>query len=106
MKALAATGANLILMIIDTCYAGNAFDALVQVNNHFRASPPARERSWFGMLVACGPEAVRQRLLGPALQRLLRDGPRRDGEHAQDIRRRWSVHQRLIRGDDLFDALI
>lgn len=67
MKALAATGANLILMIIDTCYAGNAFDALVQVNNHFRASPPARERSWFGMLVACGPEAVRQRLLGPAL---------------------------------------
>ena len=39
-------------------------------------------------------------------QRLLRDGPRRDGEHAQDIRRRWSVHQRLIRGDDLFDALI
>jgi hypothetical protein len=36
---VAATGANQILVIIDTCYAGNAVDAVVQIYNHFRRSP-------------------------------------------------------------------
>jgi hypothetical protein len=58
------------------------------------------------VLAACGPEKVRQHLLGPALERLLRDGPRPDGAYAEDIRRRWSTHHRLIRGNDLCDALI
>ncbi|MGQ9411148.1 caspase family protein [Mycolicibacterium gilvum] len=103
---VAATGANQILFIVDTCYAGNAVDAVVRLYNHFRHNPPGGEWCWFGLLAACGPEKVRQHVLGPALERLLRDGPRVDGPHADDLRRRWSTHHRLIRGDDLWDALI
>jgi Caspase domain len=103
---VAATGANQILFIVDTCHAGNAVDSVVRLYNHFRVNPPAGEWCWFGLLAACGPEKVRQHLLGPALERLLRDGPRPDGPHADDIRRRWSTHHRFIRGDDLWDALI
>jgi tetratricopeptide (TPR) repeat protein len=103
---VAATGANQILFIVDTCYAGNAVDSVVRLYNHFRVNPPAGERCWFGLLAACGPEKVRQRVLGPALERLLREGPRPDRPGADDIRRRWSTHHRLIRGDDLWDALI
>ncbi len=102
----AATGASQILVIIDTCYAGNAVDAVVQIYNHFRVNPPAGQWCWFGLLAACGPEKVRQHQLGSQLERLLRDGPRPDGPHADDIRRRWSTHHRFIRGDDLWDALI
>ena len=103
---VAATGANQILLIIDTCYAGNAVDAVVQIYNHFRVNPPVGEWCWFGLLAACGPEKVRQHQLGPQLERLLRDGPRPGGPDAEDIRRRWSTHHRFIRGDDLWDALI
>jgi tetratricopeptide (TPR) repeat protein len=103
---VAATGANQILFIVDTCYSGNAVDSVVRLYNHFRVNPPAGERCWFGLLAACGPEKVRQRVLGPALERLLREGPRPDRPGADDIRRRWSTHHRLIRGDDLWDALI
>lgn len=103
---VAATGANQILMIIDTCYAGNAVDAVKQVENHFRGKPPAGDWCWFGLLAACGPEKVRQHQLARQLGRLLKDGPSPEGPHAEDIRRRWSTHHRLIRGDDLWDALI
>ncbi|BBX47688.1 hypothetical protein GCM10009641_18860 [Mycobacterium cookii] len=103
---VAATGAHQILFIVDTCHAGNAVDSVVRLYNHFRVNPPAGQWCWFGLLAACGPEKVRQHVLGPALERLLRDGPRPDGAHAQDIRRRWSTHHRMIRGDDLWDALI
>lgn len=88
---VAATGANQILFIVDTCHAGNAVDSVVGLYNHFRVNPPAGEWCWFGLLAACGPEKVRQHVLGPALERLLRDGPRPDGPHADDIRRRWST---------------
>ena len=102
----AATGANQILLIVDTCYAGNAVNAVAQIYNHFRINPPAGEWYWFGLLAACGPEKVRQHQLGPQLERLLQEGPRPNGPNAEDIRRRWSTHHRFIRGDDLWDALI
>jgi len=103
---VAATGANQILVIIDTCYAGNAIDAVALIYNYFRLNPPAGEWCWFGLLAACGNEKIRQHQLGPELERLLRDGPHGDSPHADDIRRRWSIHHRFIRGDDLCDALI
>lgn len=103
---IAATGASQILVIIDTCYAGNAVDAILRIYNYFRVSPPAGEWCWFGLLAACGPEKVRQHQLGSQLERLLREGPRPDSPYTADIRRRWSTHHRFIRGDDLWDALI
>jgi len=63
----AATGANQILFVIDTCFAGNALHALAQVKAHMRERPPAGEPSWFGMLFACDAETVRQHLLLPTL---------------------------------------
>lgn len=103
---VAATGASQILMIIDTCYAGNAVDAVKQVENYFRDNPPVGDWCWFGLLAACGPEKVRQHQLARQLERLLKEGPSPEGPHGEDIRRRWSTHHRLIRGDDLWDALI
>ena len=52
----AATGANQILFVIDTCFAGNAMDALAQVKAFTRERPPAGEPSWFGMLFASAPK--------------------------------------------------
>jgi Caspase domain len=54
---VAATGANQILLIIDTCYAGNAVDAVVQIYNHFRVNPPAGEWCWFGRQPASIPSS-------------------------------------------------
>ncbi len=103
---LAATGASQILLILDTCYSGNAVEVIAQIYTRFLETPPAGKWCWFGLLAACGPEKVRQHQLGPKLERLLRDGPLPDGPEADDLRRRWSTHRRLIRGDDLWDALI
>ena len=102
----AATGAHQILFVVDTCFAGNALQALARVKTYMHERPPAGEPSWFGMLFACGPETVREHLRLPALERLLRDGPRSDDGQSQDIRRRWSVRNHLISGDDLIDALV
>jgi tetratricopeptide (TPR) repeat protein len=102
----AATGAHQILFVVDTCFAGNALEALAQVKTYMHERPPAGEPSWFGMLFACGPETVREHLLLPALERLLRDGPRSDDGQSKDIRRRWSVRNHLISGEDLIDALV
>lgn len=102
----AATGAHQVLLIIDTCYAGNAIETVAHIAKYFRENPPAGEWSWFGLLASCGPEKVREHQLGPQLQRLLRDGPHPDGPHADELRRRWSTHQRYLRGDDLADALV
>lgn len=102
----AATGAHQILLIIDTCYSGNAVDTVAHIAKYFRENPPMGQWSWFGVLAACGPEKVRQRQLGPQLARLLREGPHPQGPYVDDLRRRWSTHQRFLRGDDLCDALI
>lgn len=103
----AATGANQMLFIIDTCYSGRALSVGSRIDEYFRDHPAASAATWCGVLVACGPrDAARTRVLGEAIVRLLRYGPRLDGPHAQDVRRRWTVHQELIRGDDLCWTLI
>ncbi len=100
--AAAQSGANQILLIVDTCYSGNAISAASVVAAVMQARPPDAEHLWVGVLASCLPlETARDGLLGRKLLELLEDGPQ-----TPYMRVRWSVHNERIRGDDLCDALI
>ncbi|MEO7195039.1 MAG: hypothetical protein ABIZ05_09470 [Pseudonocardiaceae bacterium] len=98
------SGANQLLFIVDTCQAeAGVGEATAVASALLREVPPDAEHVWFGILVSCsaGDIGARDGAFGEALLRLLRDGPR-----SADMRRRWSRHNRLIRGDDLGQTLL
>src|SRR5664280_2299559 len=104
VAACVSSGANQVLIVLDTCYSGEAaVDAAVVATELFAARPPEGERVWVGILTACQPwEKARDGALGQMLCRLLEHGPA-----TPDLRLyRWSAHQRLLRGDDVCDALV
>lgn len=102
--ACVATGANQILIVLDTCYSGAASAEAARVAvARLQAHPPEGSQAWVGVLAACLPqERARDGLLAAALCRLLESGP----QETQLRVERWSPHNALIRGDDLVDALI
>ncbi len=101
-SASAQSGANQILLIIDTCYSGNAISAASVVAAVMQTRPPDAEHLWVGVLASCLPiETARDGLLGRKLLELLKDGPK-----TPYMKVRWSAHNERIRGDDLCDALL
>ncbi|MGH3933617.1 MAG: AAA family ATPase [Pseudonocardiaceae bacterium] len=98
------SGANQLLFIVDTCQADTGVGAATAVASALlKEVPPDAEHVWFGILASCseGDIGARDGVFGEALLRLLRHGPR-----SPDMQRRWSKHNRLIRGDDLGQALL
>ena len=101
-SAAAQSGANQILLIVDTCYSGNAISAAAVVAAIMQTRPPDAEHLWVGVLASCLPiETARDGLLGRKLLELLKDGPK-----TPYMKVRWSAHNERIRGDDLCDALM
>lgn len=100
------SGASQILLIIDTCHSGAALNVSILVHELFAAYPTMGEANWVGVLTSCASnERARQQSLGPRLKELLTSGPEPDAAHADELWRRWSPRNRLIRGDDLGDAV-
>ncbi|MHA4854221.1 AAA family ATPase [Rhodococcus sp. MSC1_016] len=100
------SGASQILLIIDTCHSGAALNVSILVHELFAAYPTMGEANWIGVLTSCASnERARQQSLGPRLKELLTSGPDPDAAHADELWRRWSPRNRLIRGDDLGDAV-
>lgn len=98
----AESGANQILLIIDTCFSGEAITAGVVAARILQSAPPAGGHAWVGVLTSCLPaETARDGVFGPRLAALLTDGPM-----TAELRVRWSPHSAFIRGDDLCDALL
>jgi hypothetical protein len=89
---------------VDTCQAGAGVAEAAEVASAlWEEVPPDAEHVWFGIMVSCSAADIgaRDGAFGKNLTRLLRDGPQ-----SADMRRRWSRHNRLIRGDDLGQALL
>ncbi len=92
------------LYIVDTCQAGAGVAEVSAVASALLEElAPHTEHAWFGVLVSCSASDIgaRDGVFGALLLELLRNGPR-----SADMRRRWSKHNRLIRGDDLGLALL
>src|SRR5664280_1100607 len=102
-SACAGSGANQLLLIFDTCFSGAGLPVAGEVAAAVLAeTPPEGERVWVGLLTSCRrAETAVDGVFGPRLAALLREGP-----SDADLRRRWSVHNRHVRGDDLCDALV
>ena len=99
----AQSGATQLLLIFDTCYSGAGADAArAAVTRVLQERPPDADRVWVGVLASCLPaERAVDGEFGQRLLRLLRDGPQ-----DPEARRRWSVHNESVRGDDLCHALV
>ncbi len=99
----ARTGANQVLLVLDTCYSGaGTINAAAVADRVLQELPPAAERVWFGVLAsAMDAERARDGLFGEQLRRLLKDGPQ-----DPELRLRWSAHSIGVRGDDVIDALL
>ena len=98
----AESGANQILIVIDTCFSGQAVAAGSGAASILRVAPPAGEHVWVGVLSSALPaETARDGLFGPRLAKLLADGP-----VTPELQVRWSRHSSFIRGDDVCDALL
>ncbi|WP_433291571.1 tetratricopeptide repeat protein [Pseudonocardia sp. CA-142604] len=105
IKRCVRSGANQLLFVLDTCFAGGGIpDAAEVAAALLEEIPPNAEHVWFGVLVSCAardPEGAKDGAFGAVLMRLLERGPR-----SPDMQRRWSRHDRMIRGEDLGQALL
>ena len=98
----AESGANQILVIVDTCFSGEAAAAGGVAARILQETPPEGAHVWVGVLTSCLPaETARDGMFGPRLAKLLKSGP-----VTPELRVRWSPHSVFIRGDDLCDALL
>jgi tetratricopeptide (TPR) repeat protein len=100
--ASADSGANQVLFIIDTCFAGTAVAGGEVAASIMRASPPLGEHVWVGVLASClDAETARDGLFGQRLQEVLENGPQ-----TPELKVRWSSHNQYVRGDDVCDAVL
>jgi hypothetical protein len=99
----AESGANQLLFVIDTCFAGAAVPAVEVAAKILQGTPPTGEHVWVGVLASClDAETARDGLFGRKLRQLVEHGP-----ESQLLRvRGWSAHSRYVRGDDLCDAML
>ncbi|CAL9442791.1 hypothetical protein SUDANB105_02267 [Streptomyces sp. enrichment culture] len=97
----ALSGANQLLFVFDTCFAGEAIPAGDLATQIMRATQDARQ-VWVGVVTSCLTlETARDGLFGKRLRKILRSGP-----DLPELRVRWSVHNKYVRGDDVCDAVL
>ncbi|WP_239079162.1 tetratricopeptide repeat protein [Streptomyces sp. SID7909] len=98
------SGAEHVLMIIDTCYAGGgAVSALEKaLKRSAEETAPPGHGKWFGFLASCRGNEVSDGN-GPllaALAKVLKEGPA-----GKDYRSAWSDHNAFVSGPDLMKAI-
>ncbi|WP_328995989.1 tetratricopeptide repeat protein [Kribbella sp. NBC_01245] len=99
----AQSGAGQLLVVLDACFSGQGVPSATDVASAVMASrPPDSTHVWVGVLASCLPsETAIDGLFGEQLRRLLKDGPTSPHQ-----RRRWSVHNEFVQGEDLGAALV
>ena len=98
------SGANQLLLILDTCRAGaTILDSAAVLTRLTERLTSLEDHAWFGILVSCSAAdtGARDGTFGSLLVKLLKKGPQ-----SPDQQRRWSRYNELIRGDDLGQALL
>ncbi|MFF2961202.1 tetratricopeptide repeat protein [Streptomyces sp. NPDC057963] len=99
-----ASGADQILVLIDTCHAGDAVGrGLEKALRRWEAtSTPPGQVKWFGIMASCRRNETSDGS-GPlltALAQVLKAGPA-----TTEYRSAWSAHNALVSGPDLLAAL-
>ncbi|MGW2440913.1 caspase family protein [Streptomyces goshikiensis] len=99
------SGADQVLLLIDTCHAGagvapsleRALSKLAQRN-----LPPGRS-AWFGVIASCRPQEKAEAggVLLDAFARVLREGPRTD-----EYRHEWSRRNGQVSGNTVIQAVL
>jgi hypothetical protein len=103
----AQSGASQLLLIIDTCFSGEAVAAGELAALIMRQSPPEGEHVWVGVLTSCLPEeAARDGLFARRLTELLERGPEAGAVPPALLVQRWSPQSEYISGYDLCDAVL
>ncbi len=103
----AQSGANQLLLIVDTCFSGEAVAAGDVAARIMQRSPPEGEHVWVGVLTSCLPEEMaRDGMFGHRLAKLLAEGPEPGPDTRALLVQRWSPQNAYIRGDDLCDAVL
>jgi hypothetical protein len=102
MASCAESGASQLLFVIDTCFAGQASDAMTVAAAIMLAAPPAADRVWVGVLASSlAVETARDGVFGERFRAVLAGGPR-----LPELQVRWSPQSRWVRGDDVCDAVL
>ena len=93
------TKAGQILLIVDTCYAGAAMDALADAAAvHEAVSSGSAAGRWIGVLTACSPLVTADDgVFAEHLCRVLEHGPDADSTYHRD----WSAHNKFVTGHAL-----
>ncbi|MFD5798061.1 tetratricopeptide repeat protein [Streptomyces diastatochromogenes] len=101
------SGADQILVLLDTCHAGAGARAAVQeaLNTMAEQTLPAPRRAWLGALAACQEDEEAEGGRGVLLEtvlRTLRHGPTQEGRY----RHEWSVRNKGVSGHTLALAVM
>ncbi|MFD3520251.1 tetratricopeptide repeat protein [Streptomyces sp. NPDC058653] len=99
------SGADQILLIVDTCYSGAGVRSALEraLRDWAEKSLPEHRANWLGVVASCQPDepaAGRGTLLDTVVE-VLRYGPATERyQHA------WSVHNRGVTGTTVIDAVL
>lgn len=98
----AGSGATQLLVILDTCFSGEAVPSATDVAAAMMGLyPPDARFAWVGVLTSCLRwETARDGVFGQRLKNLIAGGPL-----TPEARRHWSEHNQSLRGDHVCDAL-
>ena len=95
----AESGVSQLLLVVDTCFSGEAAAAGEVAARIMRRSPPEGEHVWVGVLTSCLPaEMARDGVFGQRLARLLACGPEAGPGNRQLLVQRWSPQSAYISG--------
>ncbi|ABK98753.1 AAA family ATPase [Pelobacter propionicus] len=101
----ARTGANQIMLVLDTCFSGSGIIAAgTVVDKVQRELPPGNPHVWVGVVAsALDYERSKDGVFGARLLKLLKHGP--DNPHDPDLCFRWSSKNKGVIGTDLLFTL-
>ncbi|MGH4017127.1 MAG: caspase family protein, partial [Pseudonocardiaceae bacterium] len=105
VEKVLGSGADQILLLIDTCQAGQGtLDAVrVALDDWAKRTFPPGRAGWLGVLASCqaNEDAAASGILLDAAGALLRQGPT-----SQTYRRTWTVRNRGLTGQELIQTLL
>ncbi|WP_234011862.1 MULTISPECIES: tetratricopeptide repeat protein [unclassified Streptomyces] len=104
VSAALGSGAEQILLVIDTCYAGGGtVPALgLALSRWEEESAPPGQAKWLGVVASCQSQEVSDSS-GPLLAALT--DVLREGRQGTEYNTTWSDHNAFVSGQDLLDAL-
>lgn len=102
VESAVRTGASKILILLDTCFSGQAVLPALKLSDLVKAEQPDEGRgSWIGVVASAQNfQRARNGAFGKVLFKVLQEGP-----SDQILRNAWSPYNRTIRAADFLSAI-